>query len=39
MFGIDPGRLLTADVIIAVVALGVVALIPVVAKKLGRRTV
>lgn len=39
MFGIDPGALLTTDVIIAVVALGVVALIPVVAKKLGRPTV
>jgi len=39
MFGIDPSALLTMDVIVAVVALGVVALIPVVAKKLGRRTV
>jgi uncharacterized membrane protein YdjX (TVP38/TMEM64 family) len=38
-FGIDPGVLLTTDVIVAVVALGVVALIPVVAKKLNRRTV
>lgn len=38
-FGIDPGALLTTDVIVAVVALGVVALIPVVAKKLNRRTV
>jgi uncharacterized membrane protein YdjX (TVP38/TMEM64 family) len=38
-FGIDPGVLLTTDVIVAVVALGVVALIPVVAKKLSRRTV
>ncbi|WP_108681798.1 TVP38/TMEM64 family protein [Methyloceanibacter sp. wino2] len=38
-FGIDPGALLTTDVIVAVVALGVVALIPVVAKKLSRRTV
>jgi uncharacterized membrane protein YdjX (TVP38/TMEM64 family) len=39
MFGIDPAALLTTDVIIAVVALGVVALMPVVAKKLSRRTV
>jgi uncharacterized membrane protein YdjX (TVP38/TMEM64 family) len=38
-FGIDPGALLTTDVVVAVVALGVVALIPVVAKKLNRRTV
>ncbi|MEM8573726.1 MAG: TVP38/TMEM64 family protein [Pseudomonadota bacterium] len=39
MFAIDPSALLTTNVIAAVVALGVVALIPVVAKKLSRRTV
>jgi len=39
MFSIDPGALLTTDVIAAVVALGVVALIPVVAKKVSRRTI
>lgn len=39
MFGIDPAALVTMDVIVAVVALGVVSLIPVVAKKLRRRTV
>ena len=38
VYGIDPGALLTTDVIVAVVALGVVSLIPVVAKKLRRRT-
>ena len=39
VYGIDPGALLTTDVIVAIVALGVVALIPVVAKKRRRRAV
>ena len=39
VYGIDPGALLTTEVIVAIVALGVVALIPVVVKKRRRRTV
>lgn len=38
VYGIDPGALLTTEVLVAIVALGVVSLIPVVAKKFRRRT-
>lgn len=38
VYGIDPSALLTTEVIVAIVALGVVSLIPVVAKKFKRRT-
>ncbi|GFO81339.1 MAG: TVP38/TMEM64 family protein [Methyloceanibacter sp.] len=38
VYGIDPGALLTTEVLVAIAALGVVSVIPVVAKKFRRRT-